>query len=213
MRRPERNDPTQKRRGGRSRRPVATRTRRRRFLIICEGAKTEPNYFLGFRVPREVAEIIGAGDNTLSLVRQAILKRDQFRDQGNEFEEVWCVFDRDSFPPQQFNAAIALAHQEGMHVAYSNEAFELWYVLHFGFHQSAWTRQQLIERLKTTLPGGYAKNQEDIFDLLLPIQEDAMRNAQRLLALYSPDHNPESDNPSTTVHVLVARLRENSPHW
>jgi hypothetical protein len=41
------------------------------------------------------------------------------------YHEVWCVFDKDSFLPQDFNGAIQLAKSNRIRVAYSNEAFEL----------------------------------------------------------------------------------------
>ncbi len=36
---------------GRTGRRVDTRTARQRFLIVCEGEQTEPNYFRAFQVP------------------------------------------------------------------------------------------------------------------------------------------------------------------
>jgi len=51
----------------------------------------------------------------------------------------------------------------------------------------------------------YQKNSEIIFEELLARQADAIRNAKRLLAQYSPP-NPAADNPSTTVHKLVEQL-------
>lgn len=80
------SDPLRPRKGAFTARGVATRPQRKRFLILCEGAKTEPNYFYGFRLRREIAEIEGVGRNTLSLVEEAIRKRDEFRAQGVEFD-------------------------------------------------------------------------------------------------------------------------------
>jgi hypothetical protein len=39
----------------------------------------------------------------------------------------------------------------------------------------------------------------------LPVQAEALRNAERLLAQYNP-RNPTLDDPSTTVHKLVQEL-------
>src|SRR5688572_11689147 len=113
-----------------SKRKVNVRETIPRFLIVCEGERTEPNYFLSFRVPRDViqVEIHGTGYNTVSLVRKAI----ELKAKG-EYDQAWCVFDRDSFSVESFNAAIKLAKQHRIKVAYSNEAFELWYLLHFDF--------------------------------------------------------------------------------
>jgi hypothetical protein len=45
-----------------------------------------------------------------------------------------------------------------------------------------------------------------MYDLLKERQTDATRNALRLLDSYGPNHNPERDNPCTTVHQLVQEL-------
>lgn len=181
-------------------RRIATREPIPAFLIVCEGQKTEPNYFRSFRVPSLVLEVEGIGYNTISLVEHAIA-----RQSTGAFQKVWCVFDRDSFPAQNFNAAIARAHAHGISVAYTNEAFELWYLLHFEYCTSGITRADYVKKLSKLLGRGYSKNDPSIFVDLAPHQEKAVANAKRLLATYDPPH-PCQDNPSTTVHVLVEEL-------
>jgi hypothetical protein len=187
------------------RRAVNTRPLRPTFLIACEGSKTEPNYFRRFRANISVIEldIRGVGDNTLSLVRQTCEWM-----QEADYSQVWCVFDRDSFPAEQFNRALELAGQRGIRVAYSNEAFELWYLLHFHYHDVATSRSDYGRLLTKRLGVPYRKNSLGMYDLLLERQSDAIRNAQRLLDFYGREHNPERDNPSTTVHILVQKLNE-----
>ncbi len=58
-------------------RPVNRRNIRQRFLIVCEGEKTEPGYFLHFRVPKLVVDVQGLGFNTVRLVQEAISQREQ----------------------------------------------------------------------------------------------------------------------------------------
>ncbi|MDR2823957.1 MAG: RloB family protein, partial [Prevotellaceae bacterium] len=100
------------------------------FLIVCEGAKTEPNYFKSF--PKQVGKYVfdiqtdGIGMNTLSLVEKAIELR---YNSVQKFDRVWAVFDKDSFPAENFNAAISKAKSNNISCAWSNEAFELWYLL------------------------------------------------------------------------------------
>lgn len=185
---------------GYSQRNVETRNLRKRFLIVCEGEKTEPNYFRGFRVAGRTVDIRGVGYNTDSLVREAIRLMKQ-----DEYDYVWCVFDRDSFPAQHFNAAFDLARTHNIQIAYSNEAFELWYLLHYDYHQSSIPRTDYIKILSTRLGKRYEKNSGSIFDALESKVQTAIRNAQRFLTNYDPA-NPEKDNPSTTVHQLVIEL-------
>ena len=173
---------------------------RQSFLIVCEGKRTEPNYFEGFRAPGLIVEPIGLGCNTLSLVREAI----KLRTKG-KYNQTWCVFDRDENPPEQFNAALELARREGIRVAYSNQAFELWYLLHFLYLSTAITRQDYMQRLERLLGHKYEKDSKETYAELLPRRAEALRNARRLLETYQPTR-PADDYPSTTVHLLVEQL-------
>jgi len=178
---------------------------RQRFLIVCGGERTEPNYFRHFRAPTVVITIYAIGKSPLEVVKGAWKCRQEDRRKGEEYDQIWCVFDRDEFLGQDFNAAIALAHRHHIQVAYSNEAFELWYLLHFSYQNTAISRRDYITRLNTLLGHLYAKNSETMYDELEPRQSEAIRNAERLLAQYDPP-NPAVDNPSTTVHLLVKEL-------
>lgn len=186
-------------------RKVGGRPVRSVFLIVCEGEKTEPNYFQSFPVPKSVREVHGVGANTLSLVQEA----ERLNAQG-QYDQVWCVFDRDDFPPLNFNAALRRAAHLGFHVAYSNQAFELWYLLHFHFYNSAVERHQYIEKLDKLLGHPYKKNSLTTYDELLGKQAHAIRYAKRLLENYEPSR-PEQDDPSTTVHLLVEELNKHLP--
>ncbi|MEA5526082.1 RloB family protein [Nodularia spumigena] len=190
---------------GYSNRKVATRELRPKFLIICEGEKTEPNYFKSFRVRKDVIDVRGFGYNPSLLVEKA----KELNEQG-DYNQVWCVFDRDDWPTQDFNNAIANAHKAGFKVAYSNEAFELWYVLHLEFLNTALPRQDYTPKLNKFLKNKYQKNSDLIYEELEHLQSTAIKNARNLLKQYDP-HNPESDNPSTTVHLLVEALNEFIP--
>ncbi|PSB53762.1 RloB domain-containing protein [filamentous cyanobacterium Phorm 6] len=188
---------------------------RRWFLIVCEGEKTEPNYFRRFPVDTKVInlDIRGEGRNTNSLVTKAIkLKNDTEFDETDRF---WCVFDRDKNPKnpndsQNFNSAITLARNNGIDVAYSNDAFELWYLLHFDFHNTGISRQRYQNMLTNKLGHKYQKNSETIYEELKSKQQDAIKHAKLLLQTYDRP-NPETDNPSTTVHLLVEELNSFMP--
>lgn len=188
---------------------------RRWFLIVCEGEKTEPNYFKKFPVNTRVInlDIKGEGKNTRSLVEKAIELKN--KDQYDENDRFWCVFDRDingknSNDAQNFNAAMTLAKNNGIKVAYSNDAFELWYLLHFHFYNTGISRQNYQQKLTKLLGHEYQKNSEKIYEELKDRQQDAIKHAKRLLQKYDVS-NPETDNPSTTVHLLVEELNSFIP--
>jgi hypothetical protein len=120
-------------------------------------------------------------------------------------DQAWCVFDKDETPPEHFNAAIALAKQWGIQVAYSNEAFELWYLLHFQYIDSAVSRADYVDKLSAHLGMVYKKNDSNMYGRLVNRQKNAIANAERLCEQH--DHSdPARENPSTTVHLLVKEL-------
>ena len=190
---------------GYSPRKVNTREVRQRFLIVCEGKETEPNYFRSFRVNRDVVEIDikpGSGRQPSRLIK--IAENENLK---GDYDQVWCVFDRDNWTANNFNNAIINANNKGFKVAYSNEAFELWYVLHFQVLNTGINRKDYVQKLDVALKKKYQKNSEKIYDELLDKQDIAIKNATKLLSQYQPP-SPDKDNPSTTVHVLVQELNK-----
>ena len=176
-----------------------------RFLIVCEGEKTEPSYLGSFRGPALVLDIRGFGINPRKLVDKAL----ELGEEG-EYEQVWCVFDRDECDVGDFNSALNRARSQEINVAYSNQAFELWYMLHYDFHNTAIPRQDYRRKLSKSLGREYRKNDPNMYDLLSSLQETAIQNAERLLGQYSPPF-PAADDPSTTVHKLVKELNRFLP--
>lgn len=181
-------------------RSVKFREQLQRFLIVCEGERTEPEYFKRFRVPAVVVEVLGLGKDPLTLVERAFEEA-----KLDDFDQVWCVFDRDEVPADRFNRALDLAGRRKIEVAYSNQAFELWYLLHFCYSDVALLRNDYAEKVGGHLGRPYQKSDSDLYQLLLPRQADAIQNAERLLQQYHPP-NPCTDDPSTTVFKLVREL-------
>jgi len=193
---------------------VGIRTKRKRFLIVCEGEKTEPYYFKSFPIttrPEIVqVDIVPGACESVSLVEMAIHIRDRASD---PYDSVWVVMDREdpnTLSAGRFNEAIHMAEHESIQVAYSNESFELWYLLHFNYIETALSRSQYSNMLFTCLGKKYQKNSKTMYEDILHKQSDAIRNAKRLLAQYVP-RDPERDNPSTTVFELVEELNRYLP--
>lgn len=126
----------------------------------------------------------------------------------SNYNEIWCVFDRDNFPKVNFNAAIQMSQSNPkLHCAYSNEAFELWYILHFEYLNSGYSRARYEKKLNEHLPFAYEKNSTEMYQILKDKQDLAVKHADTLLNSYD-SFNPESNNPSTTIHILVERLNK-----
>lgn len=187
------------------------------FLIVCEGEKTEPNYFKSF--PKKRGKIIydiefdGGGINTIKVVDKAIELRDKSK---QKYDRVWAVFDRDSFKPESFNNAILKAKANNISCAWSNEAFELWYLLHFHNRITAMKRDEYkkaiedsINKIQSTKKGffKYKKNDIKMYEILNKIgnQESAIKWAKDLSNQIS-GQKYASYNPQTMVFKLVEEL-------
>lgn len=149
--------------------PRAARTLRRisfvrevkqSFLIICEGVNTEPDYFNAFRLTSANIKAVGQGLNTVGLVQKALRMKEEERKKGREYDQCWVVFDKDDFPDRDFNRAIGMAEAGGMRVAYSNQAFEYWFLLHYNLVQGPMHRNQYETKLSGLL--GFSYNKEPV---------------------------------------------------
>lgn len=190
------------------------------IYIFAEGKKTEPIYFRSKKeeIEDEIRrkgikiEIKGSGRNTLSLVDFAMKYiADENVDLG--IDDCWVVFDKDDFD-SDFDNAILKAKRGGLKVAYSNEAFELWFLLHFSFINSAVGRHDYVNKLTQILKKvtgdrkyEYKKN-TDIYSLIKDKEVDAIRNSKKLLQQYDKRDAYRVKNPSTTVHELVEDLND-----
>jgi hypothetical protein len=210
------------------RRPIRWRKYPHLFLIVCEDEKTEPYYFEGFikEFPEETVYLraIGTGRNSKGVVEQSIVEKTKLAELSNKIvDEVWAVFDKDDAEKsfgnaERFKEAFRLAREVNHKVAYSNEVFELWVLLHFTEISSVKPipRNEIyksISDIVKSFPGyegfEYQHGNTEIIDVLTKVgnEEDAIGRAQELLRKQA-GIQPLEANPSTTVHILVRRLRE-----
>jgi hypothetical protein len=189
------------------------------FLIICEG-ETEEEYFKSFPVITATVKAFAAKSSNIALVEYAeeLSKLAEYKGY-----EIWCVFDYDidltkENQKQDYNFAIEYAQKQGFKVAYSNDAFELWYVLHykdvasgkidrdvyFNFLGDTWDinyrkNGKTIKFAKTV----YNKLENDVN----ASQEEAIKRAKRLFEIQKEKPYSEQ-NPCTTVFELVEELNK-----
>lgn len=212
-------------------RVVDTISKNPKILITCEGKNTEKDYFSKFRISTIDLEVIGVGDNTISLVNKTISKRDE-RKEGY-YDEVWCVFDADPKPNnpkqlQNFNEAIWLAERNDINVAYSHQAFEYWLLLHFNDYQG----EPMDRKLYKSSLNKFLKNfnlkyddssdkrgksiSNELFDVLMAKTNGkrrislAIERAKRIYNNLPNLSNPGQCESSTTVFKLVERLFSDS---
>lgn len=184
------------------------------FLLVCEGSKTEPNYFNDIKseLPKHIVtiEIEGGCGNTVGLIEVAKISNEKRKKKyGEGFDHIWIIFDKDEFTAQNFNYAVFNSKKENINCAYSNESFELWYLLHFEYCETRLTRHQYVDKLKGIL-GSYDKSDKLIYEKIINKggdQAKAINWARRLYNKY--DHrNPYDEDPSTTVFMLIEKLNE-----
>ena len=178
------------------RRKVAVRNVSVSFLIVCEGERTEPNYFKALIKDRysDIREVTieGKGQGTVSLIKETIAIRDK---SNKEFDRVWAVFDKDDF--NDFNDAIQLG-----------------YYLHFQYLDTGISRSQYIEKIEREIQNRtndsnyrYKKKSPETFDILQRIGDEslAIKHAQRLRESFSGT-DYAAHKPCTTVYELVEEL-------
>ena len=115
------------------------------FIIFTEDKVSERVYFKSFETGNVKVNAIGNQKSKIANVTNAIKHCQDntlFDDNDKISEEgiqVWCVYDRDrSFDSNEadkndisFNASLLIAESHNIKVAWSNDCFELWVLLHF----------------------------------------------------------------------------------
>ena len=210
------------------------------IIIACEDSVSSPTYFrmivnnlIEQKIITQDSFVIAKHNNTHPTGVLSDLK--EYKNENGktykDFDYKWIVIDRDiarvnggGHTKEDFNNALKGAKSKksnlNIELAYANDSFELWYLLHFEYRNTAISRddivKQIIQRLKKKNPHKFAKLKKDnikqenytklIFETLKPLQSVAIQNAKKLLESYGENHNPENDNPSTTIHLLVEVL-------
>lgn len=190
------------------------------YFIGSEGTKTEVLYFKwiadrltekysGFqdRIVVPCFHIQGLGSSNLRLLEDI---EDYLKNAPILYENVWAVFDKDDVPLDYFDNAISGASSRGWHTAWSNDSFELWYLLHFEFLHTGITREQYKKKLTTHCQKigleKYEKNDPKVIEALYPYSNVAIRNAYKLEKIYENWCPSSKRSPCTTVHHLVQEL-------
>ena len=187
------------------------------ILIVCEGEKTEINYFKDLIKVEKLSSVniticSGCGSDPVSVVTTAIKKREE-QDMYLSFDAVYCAIDRDEH--KNFDQAIQQARDNDIKLIVSYPSFEYWYLCHFHYSRSPIVRTNnrspgdncihiLKPKWKNELNEEYEKNIENPYTKLNKYIDQALTNAKN--ALKDAESNQEP-NPSTRVHELVDVLR------
>jgi hypothetical protein len=197
------------------------RARNTRYLIVCEGTKTEPHYLrellddLGIR-PQMVRIAPNDGVSPDRVVAHAVALYEEDAVAGDAYDMVYCVFDRDKHTT--FDAAVqrtkdVAAQGKPFEAITSTPCFEFWLLLHFGYTDQPFhaagrksVGDQVVSALKTK-PGfaKYGKGQKGVYAQLRGKMNDAVDHADNLRK-----HGlaTGSINPATDVDVLIKAFKE-----
>ena len=181
-----------------------------RYYIFCEGQQTEPSYFAGFKKLIEenpvykdmvLIEIEPCQAETMRVIGMA---EDYVKKNKIKNGQIWCVYDKDSFPAEHFNGVVERADKLNKgnpdlqyHTAWSNECMEFWFLLHFAYYTANNHRAEYIaflnDKFREPGIGKYQKNMQDIFKILLVIKDGVGKT-------------PTEIAPGTKVYELVEEL-------
>lgn len=200
-----------------------------RYYIFCEGQQTEPQYFSGFKklieenaIYRDMVliEIEPCQAETMRIINMA---EDYVTRNKIKKGQIWCVYDKDSFPPEHFNGVEQRADNLNKenpelqyHAAWSNECIEFWFLLHFAYYTSNNHRTEYISFLNDKFRklgiGKYQKNMKDIFKILMNNGNPklAIRYAKRIIKS-GQGKTPAEIAPGTKVYELVEELAKYLP--
>lgn len=200
-----------------------------RYYLFCEGKQTEPLYFKGFE--KEIknnpiyknlvfVKVEGLGKETLRVIYEA----EQYVIDNNISDaQIWCIYDKDSFPADDFNTvseyADALNRNQNKvkyYVAWSNQCIEYWFILHFDWYVSdndrKYYRRYLHKKFAEFGWKRYTKNNEELFNILTKCGNPklAIQRAERRLK-ECEGKNDANSAPATKVHLLVNQLAKYLP--
>jgi len=221
------------------------------FIIFCEDEISEYHYFKWFETALIKVNIIRKQKSMLTNVKKAITyctENGILMYDGSKYStenngiEIWCVYDRDieknpaeiAENDNEFNLSIDLAAQSNINVAWSNDAFELWVLLHLmeidhtidDSRKRTYYYEKLTEYFKNkSNPNtdllkalahpsfSYKKDMKSkdnfiniVRDEIIPHTNIAIERAQALVEIYKTKTNHFEKKPCTMVHNLVISL-------
>ena len=185
---------------------------RKKVVIVCEGEKTEINYFNGLKTRDSGVDIIPVpgGTHPKHIVKYA---EERMNSKWSiDFEEgdcIWCAFDVDENTNQDIKDAHEHAKTKNIQIALSNPCFEIWFLLHYKQIFSQISRQDVVKELKKFI-SDYIKNQP-INHLLKGKQDTAIAHAKKLNQIHQNKKTElisRESNPSTQVFDLIEFIQK-----
>lgn len=190
-------------------RKKAKRENHTTVLIVCEGTKTEPNFFMemvaDLKIPGVVVDVIPSPST-------CPLRLAEFAENSNadrEYDYVYCVFDKDEHNKYYDALRFIEEHDDWLIASNSVPCFEYWLILHFEYTTQPFYKSpkessgsQVVSYLKNFIPK-YEKGNGEIYAFVKDNTHTAIGNAKRA---NQAAKETKTDTPSTTVVDLVQFL-------
>ncbi len=221
------------------------------FIIFCEDEVSEYHYFKWFETSLIKVNVIPKQKSMLSNITKALTYCTSnglmsFSNDTHTLDidgiEVWCVYDRDAESGgrqldegnSEFNLSVSTAAKNDINVAWSNDAFELWVLLHLmeidPKIEDTKKRKHYYDQLTDYLrkhPNPNAdlvkalahhtfsykkdmKHRDNFINIvraeILPLTMVAIERAKKLSEVVKDEINHYDKRPCTLVHLLVSNL-------
>ncbi len=216
------------------------------FLIFCEDETSEYEYFKFFETEKIKINIFQNQKNSIDNVIKAITycKTNSIIDDDNNVNEgfeIWCVYDRDIFvndpnfeeTKMKFNIASSTAELHKINLAWSNDSFELWILLHLteileiekflhrddyynfleDYFQKKENKSERLERILSHATFSYKRDMKKRKNFIEVVRKEIVPNtftaidrSKNLLKIHEEKNDLSEWCPCTLVHNLVERL-------
>ncbi len=187
------------------------------FIIFCEDKISEPVYLKYFETSTIKINFVKEQKSMMANVLSAITQckadglmglkdgRDYLTVEGTQ---VWCVFDRDKEKTHReiekgntnFDQSINTAIASGINVAWSNDAFELWILLHF--EDATTINDEYKEREK------YYNRLTEIFDSIEDPNDDLIKVKNYKNWNYKSNLKSENNFRNIVRNEIVNKTKE-----
>jgi hypothetical protein len=232
-----------------------TADRLRTFIIFCEDEHHECLYFQSFEktisdlkvnaIPNVRSKKLNLNATIDTCVQKGLMgfEDNRYVIVPGTTENIWCVYDRDmesrnwnDIRPSDhidFDTAIMAGERAGLKIAWSNDVFELWLLLHFedvptgsvlhrdyvyerltDIFKNQLDKDAEMEELTANETFNYKQNmkrRDRFIGQVIPNLKSrtvyAIERARRLEAMFNPTQQFHLRNPCTMVHHIVLDMQ------
>lgn len=186
-----------------------------RYLIVCEGSKTERYYFESLIDDYKLGNNVKIATQTytcpLQLARYAsnYIHSDQEDEEKEVYDKVFCVFDKDTHEHYADALQFIKKNKKDLIAANSVPCFEYWLIIHFEYtskpfytNPSKSAGDEAVTYLKKYI-NKYTKGNKDTYKATKKYINTALERA-KIINKHAKSIN--TDNPSTHITELVEEL-------